>query len=170
MTLKRYYADDGKVDKSLDLSELSQDVHAMYTHWVAGNGHRRDFTQAMEHAAEMIYTEHLASGLPSLDGDLPGRVALKLATPRKSGGASTPLRFYDEDCALNPRLDTELHIPALAPHYVSWVQKGYALRDFVCAVRDVSKVVVYDHELALTLLGLGGAKDAQTFMTTPYKG
>lgn len=165
----RYFDDCGNKNPDVNTTALEAVVHALYTRWVRAHYHRRDFICALEHTAELFFTEWLMAGRPDLRGMSVELTTLALAPKSKREFHGPEPRFYDELSSINPDIDDSAHRPALAPHFAAWCSANFAPRDFMQAVSDVAKVVVYDHELAMSFGGMGGGKDSETFLSTPYK-
>ncbi len=165
----RYYDDRGTKNPAVNTEALASAVHALYTRWVRSHYHRRDFISAVEHLADLFFVDWLMAGSPDLRGMSVELPTLPLAPKSKREFHGQEPRFYDELSSINPDIDDSAHRPALAPHFAAWCSAGFAPRDFIQVVVDTAKVVVYDHELAMSLGGLGGGKDSEAFLTTAYK-
>lgn len=166
--LHRYLLSNGSKNPAVDSRELSQTLHALYTHWVRAHCHRRDFREAVEHAASLIYIEYVMAGSPAPgdDAEVPPReVPLAAPGPQRQGPL---LRFYDDDEQINREVDTTLHVPALASHFMRWLAAGFSARDFICLVRDLAAGIIMDDVTYESLAGLGGGMTREQFLQTPY--
>lgn len=162
---RRYYSDDGGIAHGVDeaLADATQVIHALYTHWIRVNGHRRDFPEAVAHVVETLFVEHLLAGNPAVTGAPSAVPALSLARLTPTAGA--PLRFYDERGHVNPHLDLSHH-SAFAPLFTNWVAAGWHARDFTAATRDTALRVVHEHERHRMNMD-GGIGEAH-FFTQPF--
>jgi hypothetical protein len=166
---KRFIRDDNTVNPEADLRELSTQLHASYTHWVARNWHQRDFVCAVEHAADYALSVYLMEGSPDFAGEeLPALAPTTLAAP-VAPSHSAPVRLYDELSSLSPEIDTKALDRVLAAHFIRWVMEGWLARDFKQAASSCASAILYDHHLCSQLGGLGGCRSALEFLSEPYR-
>jgi len=79
-------------------------------------------------------------------------------------------RLYDETGSLSSDVDTDRLQRVLLPLFLGWLVAGWHARDFAQAVDDCARCIEYDHDISRSLGGLGGGKDSEAFLSTPYRG
>lgn len=176
---RRYYQADSTVDKQAPTQAMTQALHAAYTHWVRANCHRRDFRCAVEHVAQLLMCDFFME-VKSSSGSCPPESpsqnvpftppSLARAVPLRTKPSQPQRRFYDELCTIAPEVDLSALETVLPPFFHHWRAEGWLARDFVAAACDAAAVVVYDHELSMSVGGLGGGKTEEDFLTLPYQG
>lgn len=153
---------------------FGQALHPAYTHWVASGFHRRDFESAVDHHASLMLIDYFmhehAGSLDQLLDSLPQEQLVEpLAVPGKRRDAAQT-RFYDELCDIAPEIDTSRIERAVRFLFGQWLRQGWLAGDFPAMATGAAKVLIYDHECAMSLGGLGGGKTGEQFLSTPYRG
>ncbi len=165
--VKRYFQDNNQTHPDAAGLGFEAALHPAYVRWVAQNGHRRDFRTCVEHEANLWVFEYLVARQAPADFALRLPNVLPTVALRTTKTASDmPERFYDETCAINPKLNNAEVAEVLPVMLRKWLEQGWLCRDFPHAVTSAADALVYDHELALSFQGLGGGPTAEDFLTT----
>lgn len=169
-TWKRYIGDNCKPHPEVEafLKPFKSALHQAFAHWLSRGYYRRDISQAVRHCASLTFIEHAFQGHPRLTGEplsFPDLGYPEYVAQRKSG-----TRLYDEIHQLAPEVKLDQLQQLVNIGFVQWVAEGWHPRDFLEAAADCAQVLVYDLEICESLGGLGGCKDAESFLTQPYKG
>jgi len=166
---KRYYTNDGKIHPDLDLAALHQQIHALFTHWIANNCHVHDFIQAVDNVATLMYIAYVMDGHPALPNDGSELVFEPIALVFNSKElVGPPQRLYDDKSDLNYNIDDALQREGLAYFFVRWAQEGWLPRDFTQAVTDCARSIIHSYDICRSMGTLGGGKTAKEFLTAPY--
>jgi hypothetical protein len=169
---KRYYDDSLSVNQDLPQNwkkAYEQQLHQLFTYWVAAGYLDRDFSSAARQAASMVLIQYLFDGKPSLEGAAAPEYAPATLCPyRAVNPTSQALRYYDETSSINLQVDDSKFQPVIAVAFIQWVLQGWHARDFVQVTNDFCETLIYDFHMCCSLGGLGGGKDRKGFLTTPY--
>lgn len=165
----RYYAETGKVDSTIDLHLMEQQVHALFCQWTKHGYLERDFIAAIEHHATIVYGSYLLEGEPELTVEqlLPETLESLdpfIVSPKVEGPKP---RFYDENGELNGwTCEGDTMRPILVQLFVKWCVEGNFVRDFISALKDAASSTYYNYDICKGLGGLGGCQSVEQFLNT----
>lgn len=164
---QRLYLDNGNKNPVINSTELAENLKALFANWVRSGYHERDFIEAADHVAGVVYAEYLIMGAPDLKHEVLTDVAIPKKKDVRVPGQTKP-RFYNQDGDLESGFDVEDMRKVFATRFVEWVNRGYHGRDFLQAVQDEATSVYYDYGICSSFAGLGGGKTAEEYLDAPF--